>query len=210
VHLTASEPAPYVDLRALPAGEPGWLDSLSPGTRYQLRRSIRRYETRGPLLIRRAATLPEARMVFADLARLHQASWTARGRKGAFARAFFQRFHAALIEECLPRGEIELLRISAGEHLIGCLYNLRHGDIVLSYQSGFADRDIHKHDKPGLVCHSLAIEQARAEGLSRYDFLAGSNRTKTAFANASTDLHWFDLVRPWSPRGVIGRLGWRR
>ncbi len=211
VQLTETQPAPYADLGTdLGTGGPGGLDSLSAGTRYQLRRSIRRYETHGALQVQRAASLAEAWDVLADLSRLHQASWTARGKPGAFASPFFRRFHARLIEDCFPRGEIELLRISAGDHLIGCLYHFRHAGRVLSYQSGFADRGIHPHDKPGLVCHHLAIERARAEGLARYDFLAGSNRTKTALANGSADLHWFGLVRPWSPRGVIGRMGWRR
>ena len=207
VRLTQSQAAPYVDLRIGAQGENDHQATLSSNTRQQLRRSLRRY---GTATLQRAATLGEAMAVFEDLARLHQTSWTARGHKGAFASAFFRRFHTELIAQAFPRGEIELSRISAGDRLIGCLYNFRYGDTVLSYQSGFADRDIHKHDKPGLVCHALAIARARQDGAARYDFLAGDNRTKTSLANASTDLHWFDLVPRWSPRGVIEMLGLRR
>jgi CelD/BcsL family acetyltransferase involved in cellulose biosynthesis len=197
-----TQPAPFV---ALASPEISFLDGLSANTRYQLRRSARRFEMRGPLKLHRAGTVAEARVVLDELALLHQATWTKRGRPGAFANPNFLRFHHALIDEALPRGEIDLLRITAGPDLIGCLYNFRHRGHVLAYQSGFDYAPSHSHEKPGLTCHHLAIEAARANGLTRYDFLAGEDRYKASLAQDATQLHWIDLAPRWSMRGMATR-----
>lgn len=202
--LVKSQPTPFVDFSKLSGP---YLAGLSANARYQLRRSAKRYAARGALALHRAATLPDAMAVLDDLARLHQATWTARGRPGAFANPAFRRFHDALIKTALPRGEIDLLRITAGDTLVGCLYNFRYRGHVLAYQSGFDHQGAGDHEKPGLTCHHLAIEAARADGMTRYDFLAGDDRYKTSLAADATTLHWLDLNRPWSPRGLATRLG---
>ena len=146
--------APYVDLTAL-ANEPdAYLASLSANTRYQIRRSNRCLSRLGPLVVRHAMTLPEALAWLESMAAMHQAVWTARGQPGAFGTPEFLRFHRALLGRALPRGEVELLRISAGPHVLGYLYNFRLGNRVLSYQSGFdyklARALAGPHAKPGL------------------------------------------------------------
>ena len=202
--LMKSQRSPFVDLTSLPEG--GYLAGLSANTRYQLRRSAKRYATRGNLVLHRATTREGAMSVLDDLARLHQATWTARGRPGAFANPAFRRFHEALILAALPLGEIDLLRITAGKTLVGCLYNFRHRGRVLAYQSGFDHRGADTHEKPGLTCHHLAIEAARSDGMARYDFLAGNDRYKTSLASDVTTLHWLDLTPRWSLRGIATRL----
>ena len=200
LRVLKTQPAPFVDLRA------PFLAALSAGTRYQLRRSARRYAETGALALRRAATPGEAYAMLDALAVLHQASWTARGRPGAFAHPYFRRFHHALIERALPRGEIELLHVTAGDRTIGYLYNFRYQGCMLAYQSGFDYAGAGPHEKPGLTCHHLAIERAAGEGLRRYDFLAGGDRYKTSLATGETLLHWLDLTRRWSPRGIVATL----
>jgi hypothetical protein len=198
----AARPAPFVQF-----GRPGgYLDGLSANTRYQLRRSARAYAARGPLTVRRAATVAEGRAYLAALAGLHQASWTSRGQPGAFARPEFLDFHHALIARTLPDGETDLLRVSAGDAVIGYLYNFRFRGVVSAYQSGFDYAAAQPHQKPGLTCHHQAIEMYRAEGIERYDFLAGGDRYKTSLANAATTLHWVELVPRRSFRGVLAAL----
>ena len=203
--LMKSQPAPFVDLTKLPPD--GYLASLSANTRYQLRRAAKRTATRGELVLHRAHTPSDAMAVLDDLARLHQSTWTARGKPGAFANPEFHRFHETLIASALPRGEIDLLRITAGATLIGCLYNFRHRGHVLAYQSGFDHQAADTHEKPGLLCHHLAIKAAQADGMTRYDFLAGDDRYKASLASDATTLHWLDLTPRWSLRGIATRLG---
>ena len=205
VRLLRQQPAPFVDLTVLAEGNDGYLASLSPNTRYQLRRSDRSYAAAGKLGLHRAATLAEALAFLDALAALHQATWTARGQPGAFASPAFVRFHRTLLTRAMPRGEADLLRICAGSHVIGYLYNFRHHGRVLAYQSGFDYAAAPQHGKPGLTCHHAAIAQARRDGMARYDFLAGGDRYKTSLANASVMLHWLEAAPRWSLAGLTLR-----
>ena len=206
VRVQRSQPAPYIDFTDIAPDANAFLEGLGPNTRYQLRRSARRYAAAGPLHVHRATSIAEAHDMLDELARLHQVSWVERGRSGAFANPYFRKFHRELITRAMPRGEVDLLRISAGAQLIGCLYNFRLEGCVLAYQSGFNYPAAGPHQKPGLTSHHLAIDMYRAEGEQRYDFLAGEERYKSSLSNASTTMHWFDVVPTWSPRGVITRL----
>ena len=208
VRVLRSQPAPFVDLAVLGAAPGAYLAGLSANTRYQLRRSDRAYAEAGPVTVQRAATLEQA-MAFLDaLAALHQAAWTARGKPGAFANPCFRPFHHALLAMALPRGEADVLRIAAGGRVIGYLYNFRHRGRVLAYQSGFDYAGARPHEKPGLTCHHAAIEQARQDGSTAYDFLAGGDRYKTSLANAAVTLHWLEVVRRGSfAAGVAGLRG---
>ena len=74
------------------------------------------------------------------MAELHQAVWEARGKPGSFSALFFCRFHYALIEVGIPRGEIALLKVLSGDTTIGFLYNFVWKGRMSAYQSGFAYR----------------------------------------------------------------------
>ena len=191
VAIRHSAMAPWIDLARMRSGQKGdFLAALSANTRYQLRRSDRAY---GTLEARRAATAAEAHSWLDELAALHQATWTARGRAGAFAHPFFPRFHHALIERGMPRDEIDLLRVTAGAQVVGLLYNFRYRGRALAYQSGFDYAGAGKHHKPGLTCHHQAILFALAAGLDGYDFLAGDDRYKRSLAGEETRLHWLEV-----------------
>ena len=194
--------APAIDLAALTAAGRSHLDTLSANARAQIRRALRLY---GPdLAITAARDIPEAQMFFDRLAALHQATWTARGKPGAFAHAPIRAWHAQLIRTAFPRGEVALLRVAAGARDIGFLYQFQHGGRVMNYQSGLAP-ETDAHLKPGLVCHTLAIEHARGSGAHTYDFLAGAQRYKTTLVprgqSHGQDLHWVGLDRRDSLRG---------
>jgi CelD/BcsL family acetyltransferase involved in cellulose biosynthesis len=203
LHRHVPRLAPFVDLSRLGAG--GLAASLSANARHQIRRSNRRYAAGGTLELRRAATEQEALEFLDALAALHQATWTRRGQPGAFASAEFRDFHRALIARALPDGEVDLLSIAAGGQAVGYLYNFRKNGRVLAYQSGFDYRD-DPHCKPGLTCHSLAIEMYAAEGATIYDFLAGDDRYKATLANDSAMLHWAELSPWWWPASLPARL----
>lgn len=201
----AARAAPFIDLAALPA-ETSYLAGLSANTRYQIRRSDRRYAAMGALVLRRADTVAEAQDFLDRLAALHQASWTRRGHQGAFAGASFRQFHRALIARAMPAGTVDLLCVTAADRPVGYLYNFRLRGRVSAYQSGFDYAGAQLHQKPGLTCHHLAIEMYRREGASSYDFLAGADRYKLSLANAGTTLHWLELAPRW-PRldGLLRR-----
>jgi len=198
--------APFVDLAAIRAAGGDYLATLGSNTRYQLRRSARHYATHGALRLERATTAAEALAWLDALILLHVATWRARGQPGAFATPYLLRFHRALIDHGLPRGEVDLLRLSAGDTMVGYLYNFRLGGRVLAYQSGLAAEAAGPHGKPGLTCHHFAIERALQAGDAVYDFLAGGDRYKRNLGHAAQPLLWAELVPRWSLAGIAARL----
>lgn len=201
--LAATREAPFVDLARARSVAGGFLAGRSANTRYQLRRSQRSYAERGALTLERAADVGEAYGFLDALARLHQQSWIARGRPGAFANPFFLRFHRELIARGHPRGEIDLLRVSAGGKAFAYLYNFLWRGEVASYQSGFDFASALPHEKPGLTAHHLAIEHYAAQGWEKYDFLAGASRYKISLADGTRTLYWLTS-------GGMSWLAWRR
>jgi CelD/BcsL family acetyltransferase involved in cellulose biosynthesis len=182
--------APFAELGA---DDP--LEQLSRNARQQIRRSLRLYEERGPLALERAATEGEALDWLDQLERLHTAAWQARGLPGAFANAHFRPFHRRLVAAGLPLGAIDLLRLRAGEEVVGLLYNFRHGGRAYSYQSGFR-YETDERLKPGLASHVMALRLYQREGLAAYRFLAGDSRYKNTLATGRDELLWLAAHRP--------------
>jgi CelD/BcsL family acetyltransferase involved in cellulose biosynthesis len=185
----------YVDLARLGPSADNYLADLSRNTREQIRRSCRIYGQQGPLEVQAAATLPEALAILDELAQLHQASWIARGKPGAFASKRFSAFHRDLIERVFPKGGVQLLRVRAGSTVIGLLYNFVYARRVYSYQSGLRFSDDNRL-KPGLVAHVAAIRYCCEAGLLEYDFLAGEDRYKQSLSTDARTLTWVVVERP--------------
>jgi CelD/BcsL family acetyltransferase involved in cellulose biosynthesis len=198
--------APRLDLHAVRASGGDWLAGRSGNARYQIRRSARAYAAGGPLALHRAADTAEALDWLEALIRLHEATWQARGKPGAFATPFLRRFHPALIRRAMPHGELDMLRIEAGGKDVGYLYNFRIRAHVHAYQSGLDHAAAGVHEKPGLTCHAMAIDLALARGDAVYDFLAGADRYKRSLSDTELPLVWAEMVPRWSLPGLAARL----
>lgn len=189
VQLINISPCPYIDLAKVRTSGKGYEAFLSRNTRQALKRSQRYYEKFGPLDYHAGSTLSEGMAIFAELEQAHQRYWRERGRPGAFAGSFFREFHNTLINSAFDEGHIELARISAGENIIGYLYNFIWKGTVYAYQSGFhytKDRNA----RPGYVSHYLAIQKALAGEKSIYDFMAGKGQHKRSLATDRKTLTW--------------------
>jgi CelD/BcsL family acetyltransferase involved in cellulose biosynthesis len=175
--------SPWVSLdKVRAAGD--YLTLLSANARAQIRRTQRIYADRGQLVLDVPATVEEALRRFAELVNLHERAWLERGKPGAFI-PWVRNFHERLIRQRFDTGEIQLLRLRAGEQTIGCLYNFVWQGAVDFYQSGM----VYEEDgrlKPGLLCHAEAIRHNAALGHRIYDLLAGDSRYKQTLA---TDEH---------------------
>ncbi len=180
--------APALELSGL-SGD--FLATLSANARSQIRRSMRLHGA--DLSLAHAADGAEALDYFNEMVALHQTAWQARGAPGAFADPVLRAFHKDVLLAAVPRGEADMLRVTAAGATVGLLYQLRQGGHVCCYQSGFAAA-ADARLKPGLVCHTLAIEHYRAMGAAVYDFLAGPDRYKLTLARGGGQtLHWFTL-----------------
>jgi len=185
-----------VDLAGLRATGRDWLQTRSANSRAQIRQAMRRAERDGPLSITAAATVEQALDFFEGLAALHQSRWQTKGEAGAFGSPFERNFHHRLISIGLGQGRIQLVRVAAGEKIIGYLYNFIHRRHVMNYQGGFRYGDDNR-DRPGLVAHALCIGMAGDAGLDRYDLLAGDSRYKRSLADHGESLIWCRAQRPW-------------
>lgn len=182
VRTTNRSPAAVLDLESLRVAGGDWLAGLGRNTRAAIRRAIRLYEATGPLTVERAATAPDALAWFERMGELHMASWQGRAAENAFTNPHFRPFHRALLQEAVPAGRADMLRIGAGGREIGYLYNFRAGGWTMAYQAGLTPPPDNRW-KPGLVCHAAAIGLCLERGDRAYDFLAGPARYKTSLAN---------------------------
>jgi Acetyltransferase (GNAT) domain len=189
-----SLPSFSVDLALLAPSDGELYPVLSANARQQLRRALRNFERHGPLHLTAATTRAEALQFFDALKTLHCASWERRGKPHAFTGRFFEPFHRRLIESGFDEGGLQLLRASAGDRVIGYLYNFRLASRIYAYQSGFAEAG--PGERPGAVTHALAIRRAFRSGVCVYDFMAGRNRLKESFATRCEPMLWQVFQQP--------------
>lgn len=190
VEIERTSPVYHVDLAAV--RKDGYLAQLSSSTRSQVRRA---QKAAGAIEVEIARTAAHAIEIYEELCALHIAQWRARGKPGAFADAWLDRFHRRLIATRFDAGEIQLVRVRTGAATLGCLYNFVYRGRVLQYQTGLRGSEEGK-DKPGYVCHTAAIEHCAAAGLEVYDFLAGDHRYKKSLSTGNDTLLWCKVQRP--------------
>lgn len=157
------QPTFQVDLR-------GDGSAASASLRTKIRRSLRRYEERGPVALTQAQSASDRRAAFEEMIALHEPYWRQRGAPGAFADPALRKFHERLI--ATAPAAADLLRMTAGSDTVGVLYNFIAGDRVYNYQSGFRTETDNQF-APGFSTHALAIEHYRRAGHAVYDLMAG-------------------------------------
>jgi CelD/BcsL family acetyltransferase involved in cellulose biosynthesis len=190
-----TKPAFAMDLAALRAAKRDPLEHFSSNTRQQVRRAMRGFETTGKLAVTRPNNLEEARALFAEFASVHTAHWQKKSLPGAFGSEFQRRFHARLLEARFASGEIDLVRIDTGDKPVGYLYNFVLNGVAGNYQTAFAYDETDSKLKPGMVCHTLMMQNYLARGLDKYDLLMGEQRYKRSLSSHEVRLSWLALHR---------------
>ncbi len=188
VVIEREEPAPFVDLEKV-RKRGDYLSLLSASTRSQIRRSYRNLSASGRVSLHIPGHPEEAVEIYDEMVRLHQSAWISRGWPGHFASSYNYGFHLNLIRTRFPLGEIQLLRIAAGDVTIGCLYNFVWDGKVYYYQGGI-NYEADPNSSPGLVCHAEAVQFNAALGYSVYDFMAGKTRYKSSLATDENRIVW--------------------
>lgn len=187
-------PCHFVDLEAVRGQGGDYLALLSSNQRYQIRRARKGYRELGGLEWELAQSVPRAHELLAEMIKLHQAHWQGRGRAGAYAEGYMQKFHRELVARRLEAGEIQLLRLACGERTVGILYNLVKDGWVHYYQGGMNFAEFGRL-RPGIVCHALAVELNLGWGHREYDFLGGEARYKKSLSTHSRVMCWARLQR---------------
>ncbi|NLX95774.1 MAG: GNAT family N-acetyltransferase [Rhodopirellula sp.] len=169
---------------------------LRSNSRQQLRHALKRVgEEYGQLAVRAAGDLHHALEIFEELAALHSTTWAARGESGAFAAPQRLQFHRDWIAERFAHGEMQLLRVTAGQRTLACMMNVVYRGRVYSYQTGIQYGPLAAL-KPGYLAHLQAIEYNADLGHQSYDFLAGDSRYKRNLSTDANRLIWARIQKP--------------
>ena len=184
-----------VDLQQVRNSGKSYLDQLSGNTRHQIRRSGRLYRELGEPEIYRPGTLDEAVSMFDAMAPSHIDRWGEGPAGSGFLNPWFVRFHRELIRQCWDSGGVELMELRAGGRALASFYNLCYRKTVYFYL-GVTATESDNRLKPGLLGHSLCIEDYLARGFRFYDFMGGSERYKASLGQQHDHLVQISLQRP--------------
>ena len=195
---SVSAVCPYCDL---PATFEEYVATRKRDLRKEMRQKRRRF----------AAEPDKYKLAFADteegalsalerLEAIHQARWQGKGYPGAFADPRVVAFHAKVVRAAVAAGYLRTYTLSIDGQVAAVSYNFRIGSTVQGYLSSFDAR--WADESPGVALRSYVIERAIAEGVTRYDFLEGSEHYKFAWC---TDARENLRVRVFN-RSVAGQV----
>lgn len=170
-----------VNLKQIREEKTDYLSTLSRNTRYQINRSIKKYQCIGSLELDAASSKNKALEYFNEIGPLHIKRWGCGPGESGFANPYFILFHQKLIENCWDSGVIDLIRIKVNGDVIARFYNFIYRKRVYFYLSGLIS-EIDSKLKPGLTGHALCIQKYIDDGLDFYDFMGGGERYKASLA----------------------------
>lgn len=177
-----------LNLEKLKQDEQSVLQFLSRNSRYQILRSIRKYNEIGEITLEKANSVRQAKAMLQIAKPLHLARWNGEHSRSGFSNDDFIAFHECLIEKGIHTGAVELYHIKAGNETLSIMYNFKHNNHIYFYLCAINYCHRSKQYKPGLVSHYLLINKALEEGVVSYDFMGGQARYKETFSNTKGEL----------------------
>ncbi|MET0654200.1 MAG: GNAT family N-acetyltransferase [Pseudoxanthomonas sp.] len=203
--------AHYIDLSELrDAGNQYLPTVLSSKARGAVRRTARKLQAAfGEVVVTVAATAEERLAFFRAMVLLHESHWSEEEQEhGAFGNPRILRFHERLIAESDAGRGAQLIRVDAGGHTVGYVYNMAWRDTVYFYQAGIDYRRFGDFGSPGLLLLTHAVERALHDGMARFELMAGDSAYKRTLAMAENKMVWLSLDRNgWA--SSLRRAWWR-
>lgn len=194
-HNLWQSPSYGVDLLKIAKNSGDYLGSLSRNTRYQIRRSLRLYQSESAgLALVFARSCAQALEYLEEVAPLHLARWGSGPNESGFANDRFVEFHRELIRRAWPEGQIDFIKVINGDSVIAYIYNFLYRGTAYFYLSGLAMESDSKL-KPGLCSHALCIQHYLDKGLEYYDFMGGEARYKASLGKKSDELYQITLQK---------------
>ncbi len=192
IELFAKQPSHYVNLDKIKNKD--YLSLLSSNTRSQIRRAYKGYSAMGKVSIVIPESIESAMAIFNEMLSLHRDMYLIKSRESSFISDYSVNFHKTLILSLFEKNHIQLIKVIAGESIIGILYNFVYMGRVFFYQSGL-NYSNDKRLKPGHICHCEAIKYSQQEGNHVYDFLAGNERYKDSLSTDVNSLCWMKIQK---------------
>jgi hypothetical protein len=199
---------------ALPATWDEFLALQSKSHRKQLRQAERRVLETGDAVWRTVRDASEFDGAWDTLIDLHQRRRRSLGEPGCFTSPVWASFHREVAPRLLAEGRLRLSRLELNGTPAAAEYHLAGSQTTFAYQGG-VDPD-RLADEPGRLSTIRAIQQAIAEGHSRFDFLRGDEPYKPHWRatphatwryQATAPRVWPKLRRQtWAGARHVGRL----
>jgi CelD/BcsL family acetyltransferase involved in cellulose biosynthesis len=173
-----------------------YLTQLSSKERNKVGNLTRRLEKRYKARYYKCAAEADLTSCLEHLFRLHEMRWRLRGETGSFHSSARRKFYAEMASALLRRDRLQFWLLDLDGKTVAAIFGFRYGDTVYSLQEGFDPQ--FSSDSVGYVLRSHILREIIAEGVRRYDFLAGESSSKarwTAQVESYVNLHF---ARPWS------------
>jgi CelD/BcsL family acetyltransferase involved in cellulose biosynthesis len=185
----------------LPTDWNEYLTGLSKSMRNQIRQKRRRFEQSSGARCTQVSHASQIPKIIETMARLNKSRWTAKGKRGVFEAHRFRQFHENIMHKTLESRQLRLRVLEVENRVIGIIYNFYFKGIEYYYQSGIDDNGA-KRLSPGVVGHSIAIEQLISNGDSAYDFMQGKqNSYKNTYGTRLTPMYTAVTVS-WTCKGT--------
>jgi len=191
-HISLSAPVFSTNLKPISDAGKHYLDSLSRNTRYQINRSSKKYESLyGTLQLTFAEDTEQAFQYWEEAGKLHTQRW----RDSGFRNPNFVSFHKNFILKNFDTGMVDMAKITAGNHLVAIIYNIKYRNNVYFYLQGLQYEEDSKL-KPGLTAHPLLIEHYLQHGMNTYNFMGGYSQYKKQLSQATENLLIITIQKP--------------
>jgi CelD/BcsL family acetyltransferase involved in cellulose biosynthesis len=178
----------------LPDSWESYLSQLSGEDRHNLVRYLRRLEKRYQVRFYKCTQEEELPAALDALFRLHQERWNARGETGTFGSEARRRFYNEISRLLLQRGQLEFWLLELDGKLMAAQFALRYRDAVFQLQEGFDPK--HASDRIGYLLRGHVLKQLIADGVRRYDFLAGKTVHKSRWGSQIGTYMHIRFARP--------------
>ena len=186
-------PSPYL---ALPTDKSEILSHASKNLRQQVRQARNRVDRLGDVELLIAGDNVDYDEAFDEMIRLHHMRWARGGAFGDEAKQqFFRRFGARLLE----RGEMFLPLLAVDGKAIAARYDFAYDGKLWCVQGGWDEE--YKAARPGMALTMMTLEWGVDNGMTEYDFLAGSQGYKFRWSTGQRELVAFQAANKWTPKG---------
>ena len=181
---------PYV---RLPETWDRYMNSLSSGMRYLIRRKQRKLESDFSVNAGFARTQDEFEKRMADFILQHQARWIDLQQPGAFAKERFKAFHLAVGKRLFQKGYAKLYYLELDNIPMASYYLFSYRNSLFYYLSGF-DPKYEKYS-PGVILMAKIITDAIKDGRDEFDLMRGNTPYKFSWTGKKRINHTFTLER---------------
>jgi CelD/BcsL family acetyltransferase involved in cellulose biosynthesis len=128
----------------------------------------------------------DAERVVDRLAEVELRSWKAREGNIKISSDVGREFYHRFMGYFAGRGELDLWCADGSDKMLAFLVNIRFGGKIYHYNTCFDE--VAGPISPGMLLHSVAIQDAFTRGLAEYDFLSGDEPYKERWCSGRRDI----------------------